>query len=367
MNKDYYKILGVSKNATDTEIKKAYRILAHKYHPDKKGGDDLKFKEINEAYQVLSDKTKKANYDRYGNAEPFGAGNGFNWGGFSQGGGPAGWEGIDPGAFGDFGDLGEIFESFFEGLGVRPKRRTYNRGSDIETSLEITLEEAFRGVIRELKIKTQARCPDCHGKGADDREGYTTCSACAGQGEVKEQSRTFFGSFYQVKTCKNCSGTGQIPNKSCGSCRGTGRKSAERKVSVEILPGVENGQIIKIKGAGEAGEREAEEGDLYIQVRVALHSLFARRDDDLVIKKDIEVINLLLGKKLEIPTISGGKLAIEIPAHFNLKEELRIRGEGMPRFGNLGRGDLLVNFTIKAPKKLSPKAKKLLEDLEKEL
>ena len=360
MGKDYYKILGVAKGATDAEIKKAYRTLAHKYHPDKKGGDEARFKEINEAYQILSDKTKKANYDRYGNAEPFSGSGGFNWGG-------AGFEGIDPSAFGDMGDLGEIFESFFEGIGIRPKRRTYNRGSDIETSLEITLEEAFRGVIRELKIKTYVRCSDCHGRGADHKEGYTTCSACAGQGEVKEQSRTFFGSFYQVKTCKECSGTGQIPNKACEACRGNGRKNAERKVSVEILPGVQNGQIIKIKGAGEAGERGAEEGDLYIQIRVALHSVFARRGDDLVVKKDIELISLLLGKKLEIPTITNNKISIEIPAHFNLKEELRIRGEGMPHFGNIGRGDLLINFTIRAPKKLNSKAKQLLEDLEKEL
>ena len=359
MNKDYYKILGVEKSANEAEIKKAYRTLAHKYHPDKKGGDEIKFKEINEAYQVLSDKTKKANYDQYGNSEPFGSG-GFNWSG-------NGFEGIDPSAFGDFGDLSEIFESFFEGMGVRPKRRTYNRGSDIETSLEISLEESFRGTIREVKVKTYTRCSKCGGQGADHKEGFTACATCAGQGEVKEQSRTFFGSFYQVKPCKTCLGTGQIPNKACEDCRGTGRKNTERKVSVEILPGVQNGQIIKIKGAGEAGERGATEGDLYIQIRVALHHTFARRGDDLVVKNDINVIDLLLGKKIEIPTISGGKIKIEIPTHFNLKEELRIKNEGMPHFGSLGRGDLLVNFSIKAPKKLSSKAKDLLEKLEKEL
>lgn len=365
--KDYYKILGITRNASDIEIKKAYRNLAHKYHPDKRGGDERKFKEINEAYQILSDKTKKANYDRFGSSEPFGT-HGFNWGGFSEGGGPtSGWEGIDPGSFSDLGDLGEIFESFFEGLGVRPKRRTYHRGSDIETTLEITLEEAFRGTIKNLKVSTFIPCSKCKGQGADHAEGFTTCSSCAGRGEVKEQSRTFFGSFYQVKPCRVCSGTGQIPNKVCGDCGGSGRKSAERSVSVEILPGVQHGQIIKIKNAGEAGERGATGGDLYIQIKINPHPVFDRQGDDLIVKKEINVIDLMLDRKVEIPTLPGGKIKLEIPAHFNLKEDLRIRGEGMPRFGNLGRGDILVNFVIRAPKKLSPKAKKLLEDLEKEL
>lgn len=359
--KDYYQILGVSKNATEEEIKKAFRKLAHQHHPDKKTGDANKFKEINEAYQILSDRNKRSQYDRFGTAEPFAgfpgggqAGPNANWGGFP------GFEGQFNG---DFGDLNDIFDSFFEGLGVKPKRRTYQRGSDLETILEITLEEAYHGVLKNIEVKTYIKCQDCKGKGADESAGSTTCSICSGRGEIKEQSRTFFGSFYQVKPCAHCRGVGQIPNKICASCHGTGRKQSERKISVEILPGVNNDQIIKMTGAGEAGERGAMEGDLYIRIRVKSHSIFMRQGNDLIIKKDLNVIDLLLGKKIEVPTISGGKITVEIPAQFNLKEDLRVRGEGMPRFGSFGRGDLMINFSLKAPKKLDSKIKKTLEDI----
>lgn len=358
--KDYYKILGVEKSATEEEIKKAYRKLAHKYHPDKGGGDEKKFKEINEAYQVLSDKTKRATYDRFGTAEPFPGGN-SNWG--FQGGPGVNWDGQ---FYGDMGDLGEIFDTFFEGLGVKPKRKTYQRGSDLEVVVEISLEEAFRGTTKELKINTLGKCHACQGEGADIKEGSKTCGTCAGQGEIKEQSRTFFGSFYQVKICPNCHGRGQIPNKICETCRGSGRRPQTKQINVEILPGIDNNQIIKISKAGEAGERGAAEGDLYVRVRIIPHHTFARKGADLIVKKDLNVLDLLLAKKIEIPTISGGKINVEIPAYFNLKEDLRIKGEGMPKFGSFGRGDLLVSFEIKAPKKLSAKAKKLLEDLSAE-
>ncbi len=376
--RDYYKILGVTKNASEEEIKKAYRRLAHQYHPDKAGGDENKFKEINEAYQVLSDKAKRANYDRFGTAEPasgfsWGGGAGPEWGGFPGG---FNWEGFgfpgsEGGNYSDFGDIGDIFESFFEGLGVKPRRRTYERGSDLEMMEEVTLEEAFRGVTKDLKIKTSLRCEHCKGQGSDASAGFTTCSVCGGQGEIREQRRTFFGTFSQIRACTKCNGVGQIPNKVCGYCKGNGKITGEREVKVEILPGVDDGQLIKIKGMGEAGERGTAAGDLYIRVRVRQHPVFERHGSDLVIKKDLNIFDLLLGRKIEIPTIGGGKINIEIPAHFNLKENLRIPEEGMPKFGTstvlgVNRGDLLVTFTVKAPKKLSPKAKKLLEELEKE-
>ena len=379
MGKDYYKILGVSRDASGEEIKKAYRRLAHHYHPDKAGGDEKKFKEINEAYQVLSDKKKREYYDGFGTAEPGGPfgwggfyGSAPNWEGFSEGGGSAsGWGGYD---FGDFGDIGDIFDSIFEGLGVKPRRRTYERGSDLEVKAEITLEEAFRGAIKNIKVKTFVRCEHCKGQGADVSAGFTNCSLCGGQGEIKEQKRTFFGSFSQVKTCGRCHGSGQIPNKICNSCKGSGRVLAEREVKMEILPGIEDNQLIKVKEAGEAGERGTATGDLYVRVKIKPHAIFERKGSDLIVKKEIKVIDLILGRKVEVPTISGGKISVEIPAGFNLRENLRIPGEGMPRFGSstglaalsYGRGDLLINFTIKAPKKLSPKAKKILEDLEKE-
>lgn len=358
--KDYYKILGVNREASDEEIKKAYRKLAHQHHPDKTHGNEKKFKEVNEAYQTLSDKKRKANYDRFGTAEPMG---GF------PGGGAYGWEGFgggDPQSFGDIGDLGDIFETFFEGLGVRPRRRTYQRGSDLEVQEEISLEEAFRGVTRPLRLKTFLRCERCKGKGADAGSGFITCAICGGQGEVREERRTFFGSFSQVKACGVCRGTGQIPEKACPSCKGSGRLIGEHEVTIEILPGVQDGQIIQIKGAGEAGERGTEAGNLYVRVRVKQHSLFERHGNDLIVKKELKALDLLLGNKIEVPTMSGGKIHLDIPAHFNLKDNLRIPGEGMPRFGSYGRGDLLVNFILKAPKKPSAKARKILEELENE-
>ncbi|MBI4086136.1 MAG: DnaJ domain-containing protein [Candidatus Liptonbacteria bacterium] len=371
MNRDYYKVLGVQKSASEDEIKKAYRRLAHQHHPDKAGGDEKKFKEISEAYQILSDKKKRTFYDKYGQAEPAGFGAGQNpFGGFSAQGGFGGFSGGhghgfngQEFSFSDLGDMGEMFESFFEDMGVKPRRRTYQRGSDVEILQEITLEEAFRGAVKNLKIKLSVSCNACKGQGSDTAAGSKTCDACNGQGEVREKRDTFFGSFSQIKPCGRCRGSGKIPNKMCAACKGSGRLSGERSVELEILPGVQNEQIIKVKGAGEAGELGTPTGDLYIRIRVKTHPAFERRGDDLVVKKELNVFDLLLGKKIEVGTVSGGKLSVEIPSHFNLKDDLRISGEGMPHFGSFGRGDLLVNFIIKAPKKLDARIKKVLEDL----
>jgi molecular chaperone DnaJ len=392
MSKDYYKILGVSKSSSADEIKKAYRKLAHQYHPDKANGDEKKFKEINEAYQVLSDRSKRAQYDRFGTAEPMGGfsagqnpfagfsaqggpASGWDFSGFSAQGGPAsGWEGFQ-GYGGDVGDLGDIFDTFFEGLGVRPRRPTYQQGSDLETTQEVSLEEAFRGTTKELRVATFVPCTACKGQGGDPAAGTKTCAMCNGRGEVKEQRKTFFGTFAQVKACDMCHGVGTVPNKRCATCSGSGRVRGEHAVRIEILPGVQNDQIIKITGAGEAGERGSV-GDLYVRVKVKPHAVFERRNDDLIVHREVRVADLLLGKKFDVPTISGGKLKVEIPTGFNLKEQLRLRGEGMPRFSaqggpasgwGHGRGDLLVDLIVKAPKKPSAKAQKLLEELEKEL
>ncbi|MBI4094638.1 MAG: molecular chaperone DnaJ [Candidatus Liptonbacteria bacterium] len=361
MAKNYYQILGVGKSASEEEIKKAYRKLAHKYHPDKHGGDEKKFKEINEAYQVLSNSEKRERYDQYGSADPF---SGF------AGGEPfaGGWDFGNFGGFGaqnysDLGDLGDILDDFFEGLGVKPKRRTYQRGSDIEVLLEITLEEAFRGTAKEIKVRTYVRCAKCEGKGAEAGTTFTACAVCGGQGEIREQKKTFFGSFSQVKSCATCRGTGQIPEKPCTSCGGHGRVQGDARVKIDILPGIPNNQVIKVQGKGEAGERGTREGDLYVRVRILPHNIFARREDNLIVRHELNLIELLLGKKVGVPTLGGGKVLVEIPPHFNLKEDLKIPGEGMPHFGSFGRGDLMVNFIVKSPKKLGPKAKKFLEEL----
>lgn len=367
--KDYYTILGIARTATEDDIKKAYRKLAHQYHPDKAGGNEQKFKEINEAYQVLSDKNKRAQYDRFGSADF--SGGGFPGGGFPGGAGqwggfPEGGFGFDPQNMGEMGDLGDIFDSFMEGLGMRQRRKTYEKGSDLEIQEAITLEEAFRGVSKTLRLRTFVQCAKCSGKGAEPGSTFDKCATCDGQGEIREQRRTFFGSFSQVKVCSKCFGSGQIPKKPCSVCRGAGRFESQREIKFEILPGIEDGQLIKINGAGEAGERGAAAGDLYIRIRVQPHSIFERHGRDLLVERELKVIDLLLGKKIDVPTISGGKVGVEIPANFNLKDNLRIPNEGMPQFGSRSRGDLLVGFMIKAPKQPGGRVKKLLEELEKE-
>lgn len=365
---DYYKILGINKGASEEEVKKAFRKLAHKYHPDKSGGDEKKFKEIVEAYAILSDKKKREQYDKFGRVFDDGGAGQAGWG--QDGAGPFGGFGVefDPSAFGDFGDLGDIFDAFFEGMGIRQKRRTYKRGSDIEIVQEITLEEAFSGTKKELKYKIGISCDKCGGKGFDTKEGFEKCATCAGKGEIKESRSTFFGNFTQVKQCKDCSGAGQIPKKICQYCHGMGKVSGERHLKLDILPGIMNGQIIKFQGMGEAGEKGAESGDLYVRVSVKPHSIFERRGNDLVVRKEIKLVDVLLGEKIEAPTISGEKIKFEIPENFDLKKNMVIPNQGMPIFGSpKHRGNLIVEFQIKTPKKISAKAKKALEDLKNEI
>lgn len=361
MSKDYYKILGVSRDASEEDIKKAFRKLAHQHHPDKSGGDEAKFKEVNEAYQVLSDKEKRARYDQFGTAD-FGAGGfpgGAQWGGFD----PSQFPGGFPGGFGDIGDLGDIFETFFEGMGV-PKRRTYQHGSDLELNQEITLEEAFRGTSKQINIRTAIQCPVCKGAGGNPEAGTETCTVCNGRGQIREDRKTFFGSFSQVKTCENCHGTGKVPKEICKECKGKGRVAGERTTMVEILPGIQDGQLIQIKGFGEAGEHGAAAGDLYVRIKIKPHPVFTRHGDDLIVRPELKLKDLFLGRKISAPLLDGGNAEFEVPAHFDLKQPYRIPGKGMPRLGSFGRGDLLVDFVIKAPKKLSSKERKAFEDLE---
>lgn len=354
MPKDYYGILGVERNASEEDIKRAYRRLAHQYHPDRPSGNETKFKEINEAYQVLSNRDKRSAYDRFG-AVPeggFGAGSPFEVN------------------FGDLGDLGEIFESFMRGAGGPfggQKRRTYHRGADLEYELGMTLEEAFRGVRRTIHYPAAVRCEKCGGAGYDAGAGTEECKACGGKGEVRETKQTFFGHFSQVRTCDKCHGTGEFPKKPCVACKNRGRVAGTREVEIEIHPGVADGQVLKVAGFGEAGERGAREGDLYVRIAVAPHPVFKRSGDDLFVTKRVSVVDLLLGRPLEVPTIDGGAAKIEVPAGARVGEPQRLRGLGMPRFGRGGRGDMVVHLDVELPKKISAKAKKLLEELGNEL
>lgn len=367
--KDYYEILGVEKNAPQEKIKEAYRKLAHKHHPDKAGGDEKKFKEINEAYQILSSAEKRAQYDRFGHAFDH-----ANFGGqnpFANGENPFAGFGFDFN-FGDGGTnydnlsgFGDIFDAFFEGLGIKKKRRAYSRGADLEITQEITLEDAFRGVNKKINFETFAVCSKCGGMGYFEKQGITECSACDGRGEIQETKRGFFGNFSQIKQCHKCFGSGKIPNKLCDTCSGKGRTKQEKNIEIHIAPGTANGQLIQVAGAGEAGERGTESGDLYIRVMIKPHHYFARINDDLLVKKDLNMMDILMDKKIEMPTIAGGKINVEIPENFNFRERLRIDGQGMPKLGSHRRGDLYVEFNVRAPKKMNAKAKKILEDLEK--
>ncbi|OGG40055.1 hypothetical protein A2116_00190 [Candidatus Jorgensenbacteria bacterium GWA1_49_17] len=361
---DYYEILGVSKAASEDEIKKAYRKLAHKYHPDKPDGNEQKFKEINEAYQVLSNKDKRAQYDRFGRVfTEGGIPHGAEWGNF----------GFNPGGFNwrfddDMFDLGDVLENLFVQFGGGPRRQTYTQGSDIEIVTQISLEEAFRGVKPEMEFKTQINCESCNGLGYDKGAGFSNCSLCQGRGEIREEKKTFFGHFAQVKTCPDCRGRGEIPKKICVDCKGLGRITGKRKVAIEISPGVEDGQIIKVKGAGEAGERESASGDLYVAVKVKPHAVFERIKNDLYTTKEVRITEALLGKKIKFKDVNGESFGVSVPGDFNFKDKLRVSGRGMPVFGfGATRGDLYISFTLKTPKKLSEKAKKLLGELEEEL
>jgi len=361
MKKDYYKILGVSKDASEEEIKKAFHRLAHQYHPDKPGGDEKKFKEINEAYQVLSNKEKRAQYDRFGEV-------------FSETGAPSGWEGFGPESFWphmgfeSVSDWSDIFEDIFEnfGFGVSP-RKTYISGSDIEIKKEIDLEDVLKGKKLHLKFSTFVPCSSCDGYGYDKTKGFSPCPTCGGRGKIKENRKTFFGSFSQIKTCPQCQGMGQIPKSICSVCGGKGRVKGEKEVDIDVAPGIENGQVIKIKGAGEAGERHSPPGDLYVIIKVKPHPLFERKGADLYTIKDIKLTDLLLNREISLTDLAGNKFNVSLPLGFNLREKLKISGRGLPRFGSFGKGDLYVSFNLKLPKKLSPKAKKLIEEIKEEL
>jgi molecular chaperone DnaJ len=368
MGDDYYKILGISRNASPEEIKTAYRKLAHKYHPDKAGGNEAMFKKINEAYQVLSNHEKRAQYDRFGKTFSGSAGAGGGMGGFDWRNFSDGVEfGFDMNGFGGDGNMGDVFDAFFEGLGVKRKRRAYERGSDLELAEEVTLEEAFRGAKRDVKFRTFISCKKCEGIGHFPKDGFSACTSCDGRGEIQETRKTFFGNFAQIKTCDKCHGLGKIPKKACDDCRGTGRVESEKKVEVSVAPGIADGQLIKISKGGEMGAYGAEAGDLYVRIRVKPHHLFKRHGDDLVIEQKADLIELLTARKIEVKTIAGGTVVADIPSDFRLGEQVVISGEGMPRLGGIGRGRLVVNLDVRMPKKLSDKAKKLLEELKREL
>lgn len=345
---DYYELLGVSRNATADEIKKAYRKLARKYHPDANPDDpnaEAKFKEVSEAYVVLSDPEKRENYDRFGHAGVDGQG----FGGFN--------------GFGDLGGFGDIFEMFFGGAG---RRRSYGpeRGPDIKAELELTLQEAAFGLEREIKVARTEVCGTCGGSGAAAGSKPVTCSACQGSGQVQFAQNTPFGRIVQSRTCDRCRGKGKIIEKPCPTCRGTGQNRRTRSINVKVPPGVDNGSRLRVTGEGEPGTRGGPRGDLYVYIHVKPHKVFKREGDDLICEMPISFVQAALGDELEVPTLEGSA-TLKLPEGTQTGTIFRMKGKGMPNVSGYGRGDQHVLIKVITPTKLSDKQKALLKEFAK--
>ena len=356
---NYYDTLGVAKGATDDEIKKAFRKLAHKHHPDKGGGDEKKFKEINEAYQVLSDKEKREQYDRFGqtgNGNGGGARQGHGFGGFSSQGGPAG-------GF-DFSGTGfeDIFSDMFGGGG---RARGHGRaGSDIQVDVEISFEEMVRGVKKNIRLRKLSRCDTCRGTGGKPGSPESTCADCQGAGQVRRATQTIFGTFEQAVVCERCSGRGKVYQEKCPTCHGAARLQKEEEITIDIPAGIDDSQVLSMRGAGAAGAAGAPAGDLFINVHIRPHPSLKRRGDDIVSRLDITFAQAALGDKVHIGTIEGD-MTMKIPAGTQPGEVFRVRGKGVPHLGRYGRGDQLVTIALVVPKKLSREEKELIEKLGK--
>lgn len=359
--KDYYQILGISRDASKEEIKKAFRKLAHKYHPDKGGGDEARFKEVNEAYQVLSDDRKRAEYDSYG--QVFGGGAGGA--GFGQGSAP-GWDfsgfakGFEQGFEGI--DLNDIFGEFFDG--GKGARRETRRGRDISIDLEIPFAESILGTKRTVVLNKVSACATCAGSGARPGSARKKCAVCNGQGRIHETRKSFFGVFTSVRDCAECRGTGEVPETPCATCHGAGVYKHEQEINIKIPAGIRAGEMIRLSGAGEATPGGIA-GDLYVKVHVAPHELFTREGNDLVMNLNLKITDALLGTQHKITTIEGKPLVITVPAGVSPGEILRVRGKGV-LLDSKRRGDLLVKVSVKIPTKLSKTAQDAVRRLKDE-
>lgn len=357
-NKNYYDVLGVGKDASPEEIKSAYRRQAKKYHPDINKEPDAaeKFKEINEAYECLSDPTKKSNYDQYGSANgPQG------FGGFGGNGGFGGFSG----GFGDFGDLGDIFGSMFGGFG-KSQRSTAVRGEDIQVQINLSFEEAVFGVTKDITIGRVETCEHCGGNGAKNGTEYTTCSDCKGTGRVRQTVNTMFGVSYTEAPCKTCNGTGKAIKEKCTYCNGNGYKKANSTVSVKIPAGIDDGQVLTMRGKGNAGKRGGENGDLHIIVSVKEHRILTRDGYDLLLKLYVPFYTLLLGGEVEIP-LPKGTTKLKIPELTQSNTIFKLKGKGIKNLNRESYGNLIVTVVAETPKSLSKSDKKALEDLKKSI
>ncbi len=365
MAKNYYEILGVEKSASKDEIKKAFRKLAQIHHPDKKGGDATRFKEASEAYSVLSDDKKRGEYDTYGRT--FNESGGFNPGAAGAS-GFGGFEGFD---FSNFQggesfegfDIGDIFGQFFGGRTPGGRSPRQKRGSDISIDVELSFSEAVFGVERKFIITKTSLCDQCKGSGAEPNTSYKTCATCNGKGKIQENRSSFLGTFSTTRVCSTCNGKGKIPEIVCKKCHGVGTLRKQEELSIKIPTGINNGEMIRLTGGGEA-VAGGTAGDLYVKVHVKKHPIFKKDGSDLIMELNVKLSTALLGGEYDIDTLDGS-IRLKIPAGINHHDVLRIKGKGVPYERN-HRGDILVKINIQMPSKISKTATKLIEDLKKE-
>lgn len=356
--KDYYEVLGVNKGATENDLRKAYRNLAKTYHPDinKTEEAEQKFKEISEAYEVLSDADKRSKYDQFGHAA-------FSGGGFG-GGGFGGFEG----GFGGFSDLGDIFDTFFGGGGRSRGRRQQGpeRGSDLRMDIEVDFKDAIFGVDKEVDIKHLENCDTCHGNGATPGTKISSCETCGGAGQVQQTQKTLFGTFSSIAVCPKCNGVGKFPEDPCKPCSGKGKVNKDKKLKIKIPAGVDSGARIRVPGEGDMGERGGGPGDLYVVLHVGddKERIFERRGNDVYAEAQLAYHQVALGDEVEVPTLEG-TTTIDVPAGTPTGKVFTLRGKGVPILGSDGRrrGDLHIMINIAVPKKLSHEEYKLIKDL----
>ncbi|SHI54750.1 molecular chaperone DnaJ [Parasporobacterium paucivorans] len=353
--RDYYEVLGVDRNATDDALKKAYRKIAKKYHPDSNPGDEqaeVKFKEAAEAYSVLSDPEKKKQYDQFGHSA-------FN------GGGGAGGGGFDFNS-GDMGDIfGDIFGDFFGGGRNRRANNGPQRGANIRASIRITFEEAVFGCEKEIELILKEECPTCHGTGAKPGTQPVTCSKCQGQGQIMYEQQSIFGTVRNVQTCPECNGTGKVVKEKCTDCHGTGYKSAKKRIQVSVPAGIDDGQSIRIRDKGEPGSQGGPRGDLLVEVVVSRHPLFQRQGFDLFSTSPISFAQAAIGGDIKIKTIDGDVL-FKISPGTQTDTKVRLKGKGVPTLRNKNvRGDHYVTLVVQVPRKLSSEQKEALLGFDK--
>ncbi|MBD3225921.1 MAG: molecular chaperone DnaJ [Caldithrix sp.] len=357
--KDYYEVLGIDRNASQEDIKKAYRKLAVQYHPDKNPDDknaEAKFKEIAEAYAVLSDQQKRKQYDQFGTV---GSGAGQGFGGFGAG----GFDISD--ALRQFMEEGFGFDIFGGGTGSRSarRRRANKRGADLQVKLKLTMEEIATGVRKKIKVKKQVKCQECNGTGSAKYSRTVACPTCHGSGEMRQVSQSLFGQMVNVTTCQRCSGEGQIIENPCQSCNGTGRSSGSKTIEINVPAGVTSGNYIPMEGEGNIGLRGGQPGDLIVYIEEETHDIFERRGDDVIMVLPISFPKAVLGGSVEVPTLTG-KANLKIAPGTQSGRILRMRNKGIPRLHGSGMGDQLIQIQVYVPKNLSTEEQKIISDLQ---